>query len=231
VVSGGGADIAASPSATSPSIAASAPPTSTADPAAGNQGRILTQTEAQNVARAIASGLSRYWHEKPNTPEGDDGTAIDPQACRALANASYLQALDADKLASARVSVANGGTLAVSFLSVTITSYAVPVPASVFAEAEAARAACPRFTATNSDGFQINFQVTTGSPPHLGEQAWRLNQSTSSKSLGRETTGTQVTVMVRIGHTLITASMSALNEPSDEALFLKALTRVVKAVP
>jgi Zn-dependent protease with chaperone function len=199
-----------------------------ASPPGENSARVLTDAEVTAIARQITVGLPAYWVDRPPSP--DNGNVTNPSACDSIVRDSYLTDIDAGKRASANVSLTNGGRLTVSLMSVTVSSYAGPVPASVFTTATTTTASCPHFSVTTPDGFRVDFEAHVGSPPQLGDQAARLDFRMSAQG-AVSTNGQYVVVLVRIGHTLISMFMTAINEPLDEELFLAAVNRVVAAVP
>ncbi|WP_353899747.1 M48 family metalloprotease [Micromonospora harpali] len=214
--------------------AATTGPTRTGSPAAGTStgaGRPLSVAEAQQVARAVRSGLPKSWVPEEAGP--DNEPRIEPAACRPLARYAYLDVLKPGERAAAEAAYAAppsriGGTA--TTVNVRVASYAEPVPASLFVAADAARAACPRFTGTVGAGSPVRQTVHAGPAPAVGEQSWRVDYALSVGSGASELTGSSTFLMVRVGHNLVTLSAFRLPPPLDERLVADALTAVVRAL-
>ncbi|MGY3514948.1 M48 family metalloprotease [Micromonospora sp. PTRAS2] len=217
-----------------------AAPTTTTDPArtgpptvgtSAEAGRLLTGTEARKVARAVRSALPRSWVSEEAGPATE--SRIEPAACRPLARDAYLDGLKPGERAAAeaRYSTPPGQVgIASTTAKVTVASYAEPVPASVFAAAEADRAACRRFTGSNDDGPPVRFAVRARPAPAVGEQSWRVDYGLSVGSGVNEITGSSAFVMVRVGHNLVTLTVTSVSRPLDERLVADALTAVARAL-
>ncbi|MFF0823663.1 M48 family metalloprotease [Micromonospora haikouensis] len=217
-----------------------AAPTTTTDPArtgpptigsSADAGRLLTGTEARKVARAVRAALPRSWVAEEAGPGTE--SRIEPAACRPLARDAYLDGLKPGERAAAeaRYSTPPGQVgIASTTAKVTVASYAEPVPASVFAAAEADRAACRRFTGSNDDGPPVRFAVRARPAPAAGEQSWRVDYGLSVGSGVNEITGSSAFVMVRVGHNLVTLTVTSVLRPLDERLVADALTAVVRAL-
>ncbi|MEU4772675.1 M48 family metalloprotease [Micromonospora sp. NPDC023644] len=228
--------VAGQTGAAAASTAPVAPPAPDATPgptrsAAGRPepGRPLTRAEARRAAGAVRAVLPRGWRVPPDRGDGG-GSRIDPSACRPLAEDAYLDRLGgAERVRErARYATVPGLTATASAeLVVEIRSHAEPVPASVLAEAESARRACPRFTARGADGSAVRFAVDAQPPPALGEQSWRVDYRLSAGSGRTRITGQSAFVIVRAGHNLVTVYASAITEPLDERLLDAAVEAAV----
>ncbi|MEH0973309.1 M48 family metalloprotease [Micromonospora sp. CPCC 205546] len=191
--------------------------------------RPVTPAEGRRGAGAVGAVLPRGWRVPPDRAEGG-GSRIDPSACRPLAEDSYLDRLGgAERVRErARYATAPGLTATASAeLVIEIRSHAEPVPASVLAEAESARRACPRFTARGTDGAAVRFAVDAQPPPALGEQSWRVDYRLSAGSGRARITGRSAFVIVRAGHNLVTVYANAVSEPLDERLLGAAVEAAV----
>ncbi|MGK5519022.1 M48 family metalloprotease [Micromonospora sp. URMC 107] len=192
-------------------------------------GRPLTRAEARRVAGAVRAVLPRGWRVPPDRGDGG-GSRIDPSACRPLAEDAYLDRLGGIERVRerARYATVPGLTATASAeLVIEIRSHAEPVPATVLAEAESARRACPRFTARGADGSAVRFAVEAQPPPALGEQSWRVDYRFSAGSGRNLITGRSAFVIVRAGHNLVTVYASAITEPMDERLLDAAVEAAV----
>ncbi|MEU0156395.1 M48 family metalloprotease [Micromonospora fulviviridis] len=212
--------------------AAATPAAPPATPAHGRPGRTLTSAEVTAAAEAAARGLPPHWERKPQDEQEKTSAPprYDPTACKPLATDAFLEPLARDERAVARLSLSNGGRLASSSMTVTVVSYASVVPDTVLHDAERARAACSRFRITNADDFQLNYHVHAAAPPRLGDQAWRVDYDLSTVT-GPTIRARMTQASVRIDHTLVTISMTAIEEPLDQALLLTTMTRVLAALP
>lgn len=221
--------------ATAPSTPPGVPPVPDATPGPTRSvvgrpdpGRPLTRAEARRAAGAVRAVLPRGWRVRPDRDAG--GSRIDPPACRPLAEDSYLDRLGAVERVRerARYATVPGPTATASTeLVIEIRSHADPVPASVLAEAESARRACPRFTAGGAGGSAVRFAVDAQPPPALGEQSWRVDYRLSAGSGRARITGQSAFVIVRAGHNLVTVYASAFAEPLDERLLDAAVGAAV----
>ncbi|WP_431973697.1 M48 family metalloprotease [Micromonospora haikouensis] len=194
-------------------------------------GRPLSVAEARRVARTVRSALPRSWVSEEAGPGTE--SRIEPGACRPLARDAYLDGLKPGERAAAeaRYSTPPGQVgIASTMVTATVASYAEPVPASVFAAAEADRAACRRFTGSNDDGPPVRFAVRARPAPAAGEQSWRVDYGLSVGSGANEITGSSAFVMVRVGHNLVTLTVTSVLRPLDERLVADALTAVVRAL-
>ncbi|RLK25884.1 peptidase M48-like protein [Micromonospora sp. M71_S20] len=217
-----------------PSIAPVVPPVPDATPTRSapgrpDPGRPLTHAQARRAAGAVRAVLPRGWRVPPDRAEGG-GSRIDPSACRPLAEDSYLDRLGGVERVRerARFATVPGLTATASAeLVIEIRSHAEPVPASVLAEAESARRACPRFTARGAGGSAVRFAVDAQPPPALGEQSWRVDYRLSAGSGRARITGRSAFVIVRVGHNLVTVYGSAVSEPLDERLLDAAVEAAV----
>ncbi|MFG1801744.1 M48 family metalloprotease [Micromonospora carbonacea] len=217
-----------------------AAPTTTTDPArtgpptvgtSAEAGRPLSVAEARKAARAVRSALPRSWVSKEAGPATE--SRIEPAACRPLARDAYLDGLKPGERAAAeaRYSTPPGQIgIASTTAKVTVASYAEPVPASVFAAAEAGRAACRRFTGSNDNGPPVRFVVRARPAPAVGEQSWRVDYGLSVGSGANEITGSSAFVMVRVGHNLVTLTVTSVSRPLDERLVADTLTAVARAL-
>lgn len=206
----------------------------TAPPSAAPVRRLLTQAEVEQVTAAPAAALPGHWRRKPPSASSGGGTTTvldDPEHCTAVYEESYLSAFDGQRRAVAQATFDEGMKPANSTLFITVRSYAQPVPEALFAAAEAARSACPRFTATAGDDPPFDYTIRAGVPPDLGDRAWRMDLVMAAELSGITFTGTLAVVLIQVGHTLIQVTFNAFNEPVDEKLFLAALTRIVQSVP
>ncbi|MFJ6198031.1 M48 family metalloprotease [Micromonospora sp. NPDC092111] len=191
-------------------------------------GRRLALAEARAAVRAVRPALPPSWVSQQVTPGGN--ARIAPAACVPLARDTYLDVLrpGARSRAEARYGTPPGRVGIVSTtLDVTVTSYAEPVPGAVFAAADAARAACRRFTAGSPP---VRFTVGGRPPPVLGEQSWRVDYALSSGSGRNRITGATVLVLVRVGHNLVTVVVTTVMRPLDERIVTGAVTAVVRAL-
>ncbi|MGN9768156.1 M48 family metalloprotease [Micromonospora sp. SD12] len=198
-------------------------------PGRPDPGRPVTRAEARRAAGAVRAVLPRDWRVPPDRPEGG-GSRIDPSACRPLAEDSYLDRLGGVERVRerARYATVPGLTATASAeLVIEVRSHAEPVPASVLAEAESARRACPRFTARGAAGSAVRFAVDAQPPPALGEQSWRVDYRLSAGSGRTRITGRSAFVIVRVGHNLVTVYASAVMEPLDERLLRAAVEAAV----
>ncbi|MEW2379599.1 M48 family metalloprotease [Micromonospora sp. NPDC047812] len=198
-------------------------------PGRADPGRPLTHAEARRAAGAVGAVLPRGWRVPPARAEGG-GSRIDPSACRPLAEDSYLDRLGGVERVRkrARFATVPGLTATASAeLVIEIRSHAEPVPASVLAEAESARRACPRFTARGTGGSAVRFAVDAQPPPALGEQSWRVDYRLSAGSGRTRITGRSAFVIVRAGHNLVTVYASAVSQPLDERLLDAAVEAAV----
>ncbi|MFC8848794.1 MULTISPECIES: M48 family metalloprotease [unclassified Micromonospora] len=206
-------------------------PAATGAPAA-DAGRLLTAAEARRIARTVRSALPKSWVSEETGPGGE--SRIEPAACRPLARDAYLDVLKPGERAAAEAAYATPPSragIASTSAKVTVASYAEPVPASVFAAAEAARAACRRFTGTtNGGGLPVRFAVRARPAPAVGEQSWRVDYGLSVGSGANEITGSSAFVLVRVGHNLVTLTVTSVLRPLDERLVADALTAVVRAL-
>jgi hypothetical protein len=219
------APISGGPAATTGGVTQSPSPTA---PTAGRQ---LTPTQVRAAAQAVRSALPKAWVTQESG--GGSESRIEPAACRPLARDAYLEVLAPGMKASAeaRYSSPHGRLGIVSTtIDVSVTSYAEPVPGSVFASADAARAACRQFTGTPDGGSAVRFVVSAKPAPVLGEQSWRVDYAMTLGSGQNKITGTSAFVLVRVGHNLVTIYVSAVMEPLDERLFRAALTAAVRAL-
>ncbi|MEH1098273.1 M48 family metalloprotease [Micromonospora sp. CPCC 205561] len=228
--------VAGPTAAAAPSVAPVESPTPGATPApsrpvAGrpDPGRLLSRAEARRAAGAVRAVLPPGWRVPPDRSAGGD-SRIDPSACRPLAEDSYLDRLGGVERVRerARYATVPGLTATASAeLVIEVRSHAEPVPASVLAEAESARRACPRFTARGTDGSAVRFAVDAQPPPGLGEQAWRVDYRLALGSGQTRITGRSAFVIVRVGHNLVTVHATAVTEPLDERLLGAAVEAAV----
>jgi hypothetical protein len=76
----------------------------------------------------------------------------------------------------------------------------------------------------------VTYEVHPEAAPSLGDQAWRMDYDMSTPS-DPSLRGRWSEAVVRVDHTLITVSMTAVGEPLDEVLLDDLLTRAVSALP
>ncbi|MEV4118707.1 M48 family metalloprotease [Micromonospora sp. NPDC049645] len=215
-----------SPTTVGPSVSASPGGRTGADP-----GRILTVAQAGAAAGAVRAKLPAFWKPEPQEREtGESDTVVAPPACRRLARDDYLRGIESDK----RVDEIRGfatrkspNSIRQSTVIVIVTSYAHPVPDTLVDEAEAARAACSRFTATVPGGSPVRFTVRAQAAPQVGEESWRVRYDLSLGSGSTRITGTTLFGLVRVGHNLVLVQLSAVAEPLDEAVFEAAVSSTV----
>ncbi|MFK3983451.1 M48 family metalloprotease [Micromonospora sp. NPDC050397] len=203
-------------------------PTAAATPAAG---RPLGDAETRAVAGAVRAAVPDSWTVRASGTGGE--SRIEPAACRPLATDAYLGAIKPGVRSSAKAGYASPrGRVGVASttLDVTVTSYAEPVPRSVFDAADAARAACQRFSSAGAGGSLVHFTVGARPAPLLGEQSWRVDYALSAGSGQGRISGDSAFVLVRIGHNLVTVYLSAVMEPLDERILGAALTAAVTAL-
>ncbi|TDC46453.1 hypothetical protein E1258_29440 [Micromonospora sp. KC207] len=238
----GSGNATAPPASPAPGVAPTAPggpaattePTRTGPPASGasaEAGRLLSAAEARVVAQGVRSALPKSWVAKETEP--DTETRIEPAACRPLARDAYLDVLKPGERAAAEAGYSTPPSrvgIASTTVNVTVASYADPVPGSVFAAADAARAACRRFTGSNGGGSPVRFTVHARPAPAVGEQSWRVDYALSVGSGANLITGSTAFVMVRVGHNLVTLSVTRVPQPLDERLVADALAAVVRAL-
>ncbi|MGI5521585.1 M48 family metalloprotease [Micromonospora sp. CA-259024] len=212
-------------------------PNASASPGAqtgADPGRLLTVAEAGAAASAVRAPLSAFWKPEPQEQETEDpDTAIAPAACRELARDDYLRRIESDE----RVDEIRGfatrklpSSIRQSAVIVIVTSYAHPVPDTLLDEAEAARAACPRFDATVPGSSPVRFTVSAQPAPQVGEESWRVRYDLSLGSGSSRITGTTLFGLVRIGHNLVQVQLTAIAEPLDEAVFDAAVSSTVAAL-
>ncbi|TDC80992.1 hypothetical protein E1193_16135 [Micromonospora sp. KC606] len=204
--------------------------TAEADPRPARPERPLTAAEVTAAVEAAERGLPPGWRRAAEEKDSSAENRYDPAGCRSLATGAYRGVLGSGKQASAAAKLTNGGRLASTTVYVDVTSYATPVPESVLRDAERARVACPRYTITTATGFQVAYESHSGAAPPLGDQAWRVDHDLSTTS-SPTVRGRTSEAVVRVGHTLVTVSVTAVGEPLDEALLLDLLTRTVSALP
>jgi hypothetical protein len=213
-----------------PSVAASVPSASVSvlpSTTRRDPGRVLNRAQASDIVAAAGRVPPDYWTRIDDPGPPAPRSAIEPASCRPLAHDEYLTPLEPGmKAGLAGVYETKKALPTVSStVTVDVSSYATPVPASVFAAADAARAACTRFTGTR-DGFTVAFRVSSGPVPDLGDQVFRVDFDLSAPGV----TGRTVFVMVRVGHTLLSVSMFATGEEVDEKRLMAALTAAVSAL-
>ncbi|MEU4639384.1 M48 family metalloprotease [Micromonospora sp. NPDC023814] len=193
-------------------------------------GRLLTRAEARRAAGAVRAVLPRGWRVRPDRGDSGGGSRIEPSACRPLAEDSYLDRLGEVERVRERAryaTVPGPAATASTELVIEIRSHAAPVPASVLAEAELARRACPGFTARGRDGSAVRFAVGTRPPPVLGEHSWRVDYRLTAGSGQTRITGRSAFVIVQAGHNLVTVYASAISEPLNERLLGAAVEAAV----
>lgn len=214
-----------------PAVSAATPSPSVGAAPSGGQssGRVLSQAEASQVANAFAAVLPAYWHVHKPSPEAD--LVMEPAGCAAVARHTYLNALADDLAVTATADYIGSDGTVFSSLRVTVMSYTRAVPTSVFDAADAARAACPSYSYRARHGLRLNYAVSAGTAPDLGERAWRTDQALSASYYGTDYHGNYPIVLVGVGHTLILFEFSAFREPLDEDLFARAMARAVQSVP
>ncbi|RKR92330.1 Zn-dependent protease with chaperone function [Micromonospora pisi] len=202
-------------------------PTVSPLPAAG---RPLDTVEVDAVVRAVRSAVPTSWTARRSG--SDSGSRIEPARCEPLFRDAYLEELKPGVRASAEAGYASPrGRVGVASttVDVTVTSYAEPVPSSLFVAADAARAACRQFTA-GEGGSAVRFTVGARPAPVLGEESWRVDYALSVGSGGNRITGTSAFVLVRVGHNLVTVYLSAVMQPLDERILGAVLTAAVRAL-
>ncbi|MFI7578314.1 M48 family metalloprotease [Micromonospora sp. NPDC049497] len=216
-----------------PSAPASPAPTtragSSAPSGATDPRRPLTAAETETAARAVAPALPAYWQAAPAGTDADN--PVEPASCLPFARTQFLDPLKPTERADSvvRYQTRPGpAALASTSLTVGVTSYAEPIPPTVLAAAETARAACPRFRTPGK--LPISTEVTAGAAPALGEQGWRVDLRLAATSDDVQLTGTSAYVLIRVGHNLVSASMTAIMEPLDEELLRQALQRTAAAL-
>ncbi|MBO4209051.1 M48 family metalloprotease [Micromonospora echinofusca] len=202
-------------------------------PAPDTAGRLLTPAQVRAAAEAVRDVLPRNWQVASASTDGGE-SRVEPAACEPLASDAYLDPLTPGRRARAEVRYETPrGPVGVAStrISVTVTSHAAPVPASVFAAAEAARSACRRFTVRDAGGGEpFVFTVGGQPPPVSGEQSWRLDQQLSYGQGRTRITGHAAFVLVRIGHNLVTVHVTAVMEPLDEVLLTAVVRTAVQAL-
>ncbi|WP_155375332.1 M48 family metalloprotease [Catellatospora vulcania] len=209
-------------------------PTAVADPAPTRSGaavsRVLSQAEAQRVADAARPVLPRHWRTLPESTSSGTAVLDDPEHCTALVEETYLTVDDAQPIV-ARSRWTDGDKITTSSVNVTVRSYPHPVPPALFTAAEKARQACPRFTYTSGEGTPLHYTVSTGRPPALGDQAWRVDLAMTAEFSGMSFQGSLIIVLVRVEHTLVQVTFDAFSEPVDEELLRDVLDSTVGSVP
>ncbi|MET8040572.1 M48 family metalloprotease [Micromonospora sp. NPDC005215] len=216
-----------SPTTVGPSATASPGTRTEADP-----GRLLTVAEAGAAASAVRAALPAFW--KPQQQDNPDSrSVVDPAACQELATDDYLRRVESDE----RVDETRGfatrkspNSIRQSTVIVIVTSYAHPVPDTLLDEAEAARAACRRFTATAPGGSPVRFTVSAHPARQVGEESWRVRYDLAAGSGSSRITGTTLFGLVRLGHNLVVVQLTAIAEPLDEAVFEAAVSSTVTAL-
>ena len=199
-----------------------------ANPRQGGGPRPLTGDETQATLAAVATVMPPYWQIDPTPPAASPAT-YNPPECRPLAGETYLHPLQGTDVAQRSVTyrTEHDRLLANSSLTINLTSYPTPPPPTLFADAEQARSACPTFVGDPADGGDpVRFQVSAGTPPALGDQAWRVNLRLAIGSGMATLTAQTTTILIRAGHTLINISMFAGEEPIDENLLTRVLEHV-----
>ncbi|MEU7587316.1 M48 family metalloprotease [Micromonospora sp. NPDC049230] len=218
-----------SPTTVAPSANASPGTRTGADP-----GRMLTVAEAGAAAGAVRAKLPAFWKPEPQQQDtGESRSVVKPAACRQLATDDYLRRIKPDR----RVDEIRGfatrktpSSISGSTVIVIVTSYAHPVPDTLLDEAEVARAACTRFTATAPGGAPVRFTVSAQPAPQVGEESWRVRYDLASGSGSSKITGTTLYGLVRLGHNLVVVQLTAIAEPPDEAVFEAAVASTVTAL-
>ncbi|MFI6242601.1 M48 family metalloprotease [Micromonospora sp. NPDC050795] len=208
-------------------------PNASASPGA-DPGRLLTVAEAGAAASAVRAPLPAFWKPEPQERETENAeTVVAPASCRELARDDYLRRIESDQ----RVDEIRGfatrklpSSIRQSTVIVIVTSYAHPVPDTLLDEAEAARAACPRFDATVPGSSPVRFTVSAQPAPQVGEESWRVRYDLSLGSGSSRITGTTLFGLVRIGHNLVQVQLTAIAEPLDEAVFDAAVSSTVAAL-
>lgn len=198
-------------------------------------GRPLTAAEARAAAAAAATVLPPYWRSEPIESSAESQSShTEPAACEPLADAEYLDPLRPSQRTEAAANFGTervAGSVIASTISVSVTSYAERVPAEILASAEAARAACPRFSKRSApDAKPVRFVVRSYPVPPLGEQSWAMTYDMSLGSGHQKITGTSVVAHVRSGHNLISVTLTAITEPVDEELFRAALRAAIRGL-
>ncbi|MEU7751206.1 M48 family metalloprotease [Micromonospora sp. NPDC049171] len=232
----------ATPATTAPAVVGVPSPTTVAPsanaspgtPAGADPGRVLTAAEAGAAASAVRAKLPAFWKPEPQQQDtGESRSVVKPAACRQLATDDFLRRITPDK----RVDEIRGfatrkspSSISGSTVIVIVTSYAHPVPDTLIDEAEAARAACTRFTATTPGGSPVRFTVSAQPTPQVGEESWRVRYDLASGSGSSKITGTTLYSLVRLGHNLVVVQLTAIAEPPDEAVFEAAVSSTVAAL-
>ncbi|MFG1918337.1 M48 family metalloprotease [Micromonospora sp. NPDC048898] len=209
-------------------------PSANASPAGADPGRVLTVAEAGAAAGAVRARLPAFWKPEPQQKDtGESRSVVEPAACRQLARDDFLRRIKPDQ----RVDEIRGfatrkspNSISGSTILVIVTSYAHPVPDTLLGEAEAARAACTRFTATAPGGSPVRFTVSAQPAPQVGEESWRIRYDLASGSGSSKITGTTLYGLVRLGHNLVVVQLTAIAEPPDEAVFEAAVSATVTAL-
>ncbi|MEU4475617.1 M48 family metalloprotease [Micromonospora sp. NPDC023888] len=217
-----------SPTTVGPSANASTGTRTGADP-----GRLLTVAEAGAAANAVRSALPAFWKPQQQEDTQDSGAVVEPAACRELARDDYLRRVESDERVDESRSFAtrkSSTSIRQSTVIVIVTSYAHPVPDTLLDEAEAARAACPRFTAPVPGGSPVRFTVSAQPGPQVGEESWRVRYDLVSGRGSSRITGTTLYGLVRLGHNLVVVQLTAIAEPLDEAVFEAAVSSTVTAL-
>ncbi|WP_433132731.1 M48 family metalloprotease [Micromonospora sp. CA-240977] len=196
-------------------------------------GRLLTVAEAGAAADAVRPALPAFWKPQQRQDNPDSDTVVEPAACQELARDDYLRRIESDERVDESREFATRkvpNSIRQSTLDVTVTSYAHPVPDTLLDEAEAARAACHRFTATARGGSPVRFTVSAPAAPQVGEESWRVRYDFAVGSGSSRITGTTLFGLVRIGHNLVMVQLTAVAEPLDEAVFEAAVSSTVTAL-
>lgn len=222
-------DPATPPPASTPSAVASPHRSPPSTPSPANE-VILDRTEANLVARMVEPALPPRWRADPLADPRE--TRIRPTSCRPLAAEEYLASLEPFRRAHGVARYATDpapapASILLTTLQVDVQSFAVPVRPEVFAAAEAARVACHRFTDELSG---IRVQVVPRDAPAVGQQAWRVDLAYSVGTARSRIIATMAYAIVRVGHTLVTVTMTAIMEPLDAALLATTVTRTVDAL-
>lgn len=195
-------------------------------------GRLLTAAEARRVAGTVGARLPAFW-EAQKIEKSSSKATIEPATCRPIANTEYLAPLERTKHTEelARYVTKRGSAGVVSLqLTITVTSYAHPVPPTVIAEAETARRACAKFVAHPVKGSPVTFRVYSLGVPAAGEQSWGVRFEMSLGSGPARLTGTVLGATSRVGRNLVSVELTSIAEPADRPLLQQTLADTVRAL-
>lgn len=187
--------------------------------------QILTDDQAQAVAASVQATLPAFWKPRPSSPSSD--TSVEPAACQPIATDAYIDALEPHQRAFGKAqfdTVSTVSRVVASALYVDVYAYDEKVPPSLFAEADAALAACPRLSTTLDGGGTLTIDFASRPAPAFGDRAWRIAEHLTARSGGTRITSTATYTIVSVGNHLITVLQLAVLEDLDENVANRALT-------